>query len=373
MEVAGYSAMEFDPRFRARHCTATPRRRLGTDDRAQLLLGAPRLHRRRLQRDPAQHPRQDRAGALTRHGLRSFTDEQRMLQGQRASACSASAAASSSARPLARARRLQPRAVAPIRRPGPAGPALRRSRRRPRRRPGRHHDRDGGARPRARAGALPRYRRAGGGLLRAAASRAQRAALVPAIAARRADAGLRAQRSRSRATTWPMCDHARAARGRRLGARTARSASCWHGDSADQLIVSARIAGEPRDRDGHRAVPRRCRAPTACSAPRLSHAGPAARAPTSDLDEVRVGDDALLGEPGAALPVDRARGRWRHRRAVRRSGRRAWRGARADRRLPEDAQAVRRRDRLLPGAAAPRGGHAGDDRAGAQHGACTPP
>ena len=67
LEVAGLHALEFDPGFvggparRRRRC-----RRLGADDRPQPLLGAARVDRRRLERDPAQHPRQDRARTLTR-------------------------------------------------------------------------------------------------------------------------------------------------------------------------------------------------------------------------------------------------------------------------------------------------------------------
>ena len=40
------------------------RRRLGARHRTQPLLGPPRLDRRRLERDPAQHPREDRARPL---------------------------------------------------------------------------------------------------------------------------------------------------------------------------------------------------------------------------------------------------------------------------------------------------------------------
>ena len=103
-------------------------------------------------------------------------------------------------------------------------------------------------------------------------------------------------------------------------------------------------------------------------AARLSDAWTACAPPRSRFASVRVGPDAVLGEPGKALAADRARRRRGDRGAVRRGGRRDGGDARADRRLPEDAQAVRRADRQLPGAAAPRRRHADRARAGAQHG-----
>ncbi len=65
LEVAGYEAFEFDPDFVSGLREGDDGSRLGPRDRAEPLLGPSRLDRGRLERDPAQHPGEDRARALS--------------------------------------------------------------------------------------------------------------------------------------------------------------------------------------------------------------------------------------------------------------------------------------------------------------------
>jgi pimeloyl-CoA dehydrogenase small subunit len=138
-----------------------------------------------------------------------------------------------------------------------------------------------------------------GALLRTAASPAQRAALVPAIAAGELKLAFAHSESQAR---YDLADVRTAAR---------REGDGWviegekrfvlAGDSADQFIVSARVAPAG---DGHDGL--------ALFLVDASHPGLSRRGYTTQdrsrcadlrLDSVRIGDNALIGEPGTALPA----------------------------------------------------------------------
>jgi alkylation response protein AidB-like acyl-CoA dehydrogenase len=74
-----------------------------------------------------------------------------------------------------------------------------------------------------------------------------------------------------------------------------------HGDAADQLIVSARVSGERRDKKGIGLFL------VDGKAPGVSRRGYATvdglRAAEVTLADVRVGADAVIGEPGNAFPL----------------------------------------------------------------------
>lgn len=82
---------------------------------------------------------------------------------------------------------------------------------------------------------------------------------------------------------------------------TGRKGVVLHGDSADQLIVSARTGGEAGDPDGIALFV------VDAGAPGVKRRGyrtvDGLRAAEIDLDGVTVAGDAILGEPGEAYPV----------------------------------------------------------------------
>jgi pimeloyl-CoA dehydrogenase small subunit len=139
----------------------------------------------------------------------------------------------------------------------------------------------------------------GGGLLRAGASEAMRTALMPKVAA--GDLML-AFAHAERQSRYDLADVATTAR--RDGADYVLDGAkslVIHGDCADKLIVSARIAGERRDRDG-----------IGLFVVDAGAAGVSRRAyPTVDglraaevaLSRVRVATDDVIGEPGNAFPL----------------------------------------------------------------------
>jgi pimeloyl-CoA dehydrogenase small subunit len=139
----------------------------------------------------------------------------------------------------------------------------------------------------------------GGGFLRHGGGEAQQAALLPRIAAGELTLAFATTERHSR---YDLADVATTAR---------REGSGWildgekgvvlHGDSADRLIVTARVGGGQRQRDG-----------IALFLIDAAAEGVARRGyPTQDglraaevtLSRVRVAGDALLGEPGTALPL----------------------------------------------------------------------
>ena len=138
-----------------------------------------------------------------------------------------------------------------------------------------------------------------GGVLRGAASTAQRAANIPAIAAGELTMALAHSETRAR------FDLARVeTTARRDGAGwILRGAKRFvlAGDRADRLIVSARTHSEAGDRDGISLflVDAQCRGVARRGYRLQDHS----RAADITFDAVRVGGDALIGEAGVALPV----------------------------------------------------------------------
>jgi pimeloyl-CoA dehydrogenase small subunit len=139
----------------------------------------------------------------------------------------------------------------------------------------------------------------GGGLLRLGADAAMRAALMPRIAAGEV---MLAFAHAERQSRYDLADVATTARrdGTHYVLDGAKSLVI-HGDCADKLIVSARLAGERRDRDG-----------IGLFVVDADAAGVSRRAyPTVDglraaeivLSGVRVGADGVIGEPGKAFPL----------------------------------------------------------------------
>ena len=138
-----------------------------------------------------------------------------------------------------------------------------------------------------------------GGVLRQAASADQKAALVPEIAAGALHMALA---HAERAARYELAHVETRARkdgdGYVIdGAKTL----VLHGDSAQKLIVSARVSGGARDRDGISLFL------VDADAPGVSRRGydtqDGMRAAEITLEGVRVGADALIGTEGSALPV----------------------------------------------------------------------
>ena len=139
----------------------------------------------------------------------------------------------------------------------------------------------------------------GGGFLRAAGSAAQKEVLIPGIVA---GERLLAFAQTERQARYDLCDIATTAR---------RSGDGWildgakgvvlHGDSADTLVVSARTAGGQRDSGGIGLflVP--------ADAPGVERRGyptqDGMRAAEISFTGVRVGPDAVLGDPEGGLAV----------------------------------------------------------------------
>ncbi len=139
----------------------------------------------------------------------------------------------------------------------------------------------------------------GGGFLRRGGSAEQRAALIPKIA----DGSLTlAFAHTERQSRYDLHD---------ITTRAMRDGTGWvldgekgvvvHGDTADKLIVTARVGGGRRDRDGvavfivdgqAAGISRRCY-PTQDGM----------RAAEITFSGVRIGPENVLGEPGAALPL----------------------------------------------------------------------
>ena len=139
----------------------------------------------------------------------------------------------------------------------------------------------------------------GGGFLRHGGSEAQQGALLPRIATGELTLAFAATERHSR---YDLADVATTAR---------RDGSCWildgekgvvlHGDSADRLIVTARIAGGQRERDGIGLFVVDAAAKGVARRGYPTQDG--LRAAEVTLSRVRVEGDSALGEPGAALPL----------------------------------------------------------------------
>jgi pimeloyl-CoA dehydrogenase small subunit len=140
----------------------------------------------------------------------------------------------------------------------------------------------------------------GGGLLRFAGSAAQVDAMVPAIA----DGTLRlAFAHTERQSRYDVADIAVTAKPEPGGGfvLSGQKGVVLHGDSADRLIVSARSAGGPRERDGVSLFLVDPKADGVAVQGYSTVDG--LRAAEIALHDVRLGPDALLGPRDHALPL----------------------------------------------------------------------
>jgi pimeloyl-CoA dehydrogenase small subunit len=139
----------------------------------------------------------------------------------------------------------------------------------------------------------------GGGLIRHGGSAAQQSDLLPQIAAGELTLAFAHVERQSR---YDLADVTTTARREGDGwVLTGTKSVVLHGDSADKVIVTARVAGERRDRDGIGLFL------VDGTAPGVSRRGYATqdglRAAELTLESVRVGADAVLGELGKGLPI----------------------------------------------------------------------
>jgi len=138
-----------------------------------------------------------------------------------------------------------------------------------------------------------------GGVLRHAGSQAQRASLIPKIA----DGSLiLALAHAERQSRYDLADVATTAR--RDGAGYVLDGAkglVLHGDGADKLVVSARVAGKPRDRDGIALflIDAKASGVSVRGYPTID----GLRAAEVTLSGVKVGAEGVIGEPGKALAV----------------------------------------------------------------------
>jgi pimeloyl-CoA dehydrogenase small subunit len=139
----------------------------------------------------------------------------------------------------------------------------------------------------------------GGGFLRLGANEATRAALVPKIA----DGNLlMAFAHAERQSRYDLADVATTARRDGAGyVLDGAKSLVIHGDCADELIVSARLSGERRDRDGIGLF--LVDVDTAGVARRAYPTVDGLRAADVTLTGVRVAADAVVGEPGKAFAL----------------------------------------------------------------------
>jgi pimeloyl-CoA dehydrogenase small subunit len=139
----------------------------------------------------------------------------------------------------------------------------------------------------------------GGGFLRHGGSPEQRAALIPRVA----DGSLTlAFAHTERQSRYNLAD---------ISTKAVRDGAGWvldgekgvvlHGDSADRLIVTARVAGGRRDREGIGVFLVDARAAGVSRRGYPTQDG--LRAAEITLAGVHLGPEAVLGEPGAALPL----------------------------------------------------------------------
>src|SRR5229473_630510 len=138
-----------------------------------------------------------------------------------------------------------------------------------------------------------------GGVLRHAGSKAQRAGLIPKIA----DGSLILALAHSeRQSRYDLADVATSAK--RDGAGYVLDGGkglVLHGDSADKLVVSARVAGKPRDRDGIGLflIDAKASGVSVRGYPTID----GLHAAEITLSGVKVGAEGVIGEPGKALAV----------------------------------------------------------------------
>jgi alkylation response protein AidB-like acyl-CoA dehydrogenase len=138
-----------------------------------------------------------------------------------------------------------------------------------------------------------------GGLLRDAASPTLKQKLLPQIAAGRLKISLAAYEAAGRYDLSYVASTARESGGN--WSLSGRKTVVLDGGSADYFLVSARSGGKTGDRDGISLflVPRDAKGLTIAAYPTQS----GARAADLLLENVSVGAEALIGEPGRALGV----------------------------------------------------------------------
>jgi len=138
-----------------------------------------------------------------------------------------------------------------------------------------------------------------GGLIRHAGSEAQKSALVPKIA----DGSLiLAFAHGERQARYELADIATTAKKDGAGwVLDGEKGVVLHGDSADTLIVSARLSGQRRDRDGIGLFLVDGNASGVTRRPYPTVDG--LRAAEITFSSVKLGADAVLGTPGKALPA----------------------------------------------------------------------
>jgi pimeloyl-CoA dehydrogenase small subunit len=138
-----------------------------------------------------------------------------------------------------------------------------------------------------------------GGVLRHAGSKAQRAALVPKIA----DGSLMLALAHSeRQSRYDLADVTTTAKRNGAGyILDGAKGLVLHGDSADQFIVSARVAGKQRERDGIGLFLVDAKAKGVSVRGYQTIDGLHAAEVT--LSGVKVGAEGVIGEPGKAFPV----------------------------------------------------------------------
>jgi pimeloyl-CoA dehydrogenase small subunit len=139
----------------------------------------------------------------------------------------------------------------------------------------------------------------GGGLVRLAGSEAQQQELVPAIAAGKLRLAFAHGERQARYDLAEVATTARHEGGNYV--LDGKKSVVLHGDSADRIIVSARTAGGPRERDGISLflVPAGAAGLTIQGYPTVD----GLRAAEVTLSAVRLPEAALLGPADHALPV----------------------------------------------------------------------
>jgi pimeloyl-CoA dehydrogenase small subunit len=139
----------------------------------------------------------------------------------------------------------------------------------------------------------------GGGFLRNGASAELRSQLVPQIAAGELMLAFAHTERQSRYDLFDVGTTAQRDGGSFI--LNGQKSVVLHGDSADKILVTARVAGSRRDRDGIGLFL------VDANAPGLSRRGyptqDGQRAAEVSLANVRVGEDAVIGPPDEALPL----------------------------------------------------------------------
>jgi pimeloyl-CoA dehydrogenase small subunit len=139
----------------------------------------------------------------------------------------------------------------------------------------------------------------GGGFLRHGGSPEQRTALLPEIAAGKLVLAFAATERHSRYDLANIST--RAAREGAAFVLDGEKGVVLHGDSADKLVVTARLGGGQRERDGVGVFLVDVRQPGVSRRGYPTQDG--LRGAEITLSGVRVGPEGVIGEPGAALPL----------------------------------------------------------------------